>query len=106
MKNPHGIKVGQVVWVEGQEYTVESVGNKYFNLKGYRNRLRLDTLKVDSQYGSPPYAWADKQAYLDHIEYGKLKAKMFRTFSSNYGSLNLTLSQLRRISEIINEPKL
>jgi hypothetical protein len=86
-----------------QEGIVSKVGRKYFEVEGfYRTKFSIDELIEVSEYAPDWKVYLSKQELLDEQEFENL-LRDIRLFFSNYGKVNLTLDQLRKIKVIISE---
>jgi hypothetical protein len=86
-----------------QEGIVSKVGRKYFEVEGfYRTKFSIDELIEVSEYAPDWKVYLSKQELLDEQEFENL-LRDIRLFFSNYGKVNLTLDQLRKIKAIISE---
>jgi YesN/AraC family two-component response regulator len=106
------LKVGQTLWVvipeyrrtsvpsEPVEYQISKIGSKYFELDGYRAKFDIQTLRQATELNYPAQCYLTLQEILDGREQASLTDKV-RKAISQYGKSNLSLDQLRKISEII-----
>jgi len=102
MKTESKIKVGQTLYDSFiTNYIVSKVGNKYFECLNFRGRFSIDTLLEKSEY-KRTQLYVEIQPLLDSKERAEIESTV-RTIFKTYGKINLTLEQLRRINEIINE---
>ena len=99
------LKIGQILfdW-ELNEYEISKIGNKYFECKDcHRYKFEIETLK----HRDPMYSQRSVQLYLDKqkIEDIKEHEKLLtgiRAKIQPYGTVGITLEQLREIAKIIN----
>lgn len=89
-----------------EEYVVGKIGKKYFEVNNASNgnhsiKFRLDGLRQHTDYEPDWALYFSMQEILDEEESERLNRKIREKFS--YGKIDLTLDQLRRISQIINE---
>ena len=102
------------VWVnsrglekECKEVVVTKVGRKYFYVSDlvWEPKFHIETWRENDNFGIGTWKlYETKQAYLDEVEADRI----YQTIKSNcFGSWNnkikLSLDQLRRIQQIINE---
>ncbi|PYY28307.1 beta barrel domain-containing protein [Paenibacillus illinoisensis] len=90
-----------------EEYVVGSIGRKYFDVykdgnKSRTIKFRLSGLRQHTDYSPDWKLYFSMQEILDEEESERLSGKLREIFNS-YGKINLTLDQLRRISQIVNE---
>jgi hypothetical protein len=90
-----------------EEYVVGSIGRKYFDVhkdgnKSWTIKFRLDGLRQHTDYSPDWKLYFSMQEILDEEEFKKLSGKL-RVKFGQYGKIDLTLDQLRRISQIVNE---
>lgn len=106
-------KVGQSLWVESlsphsshvsKEAKVTKVGRKYFEVEEFWGRFKIENFYHDIGY-SPEYrAWESLQDMEDNKLYGRLWEKITKAFHWEHKPKEtLSLSQLKRISEILEE---
>ncbi len=108
--NIHNLQVGQTVYRPTKELNaipliIKSIGNKYFEVEGSRDKIELSTLN----YSNKEYIQWGYQLYLteqeihDKKEYQKLYYNIKNIFG-NFGiNENITLDQVKRINKILNE---
>lgn len=100
------LKVGQILYSYSlEEFTIDTVGNKYFTVKEMHNRkFFIDTLKMNTD-STPLQLYSDKQILLDMKERDSLYNKIKKRFPV-YGSSQdkPSLYQLREIDKILNNP--
>ena len=106
MKN-NKITIGQKVYLfDGTELTVSKVGKKYFhtNSSGYRERKFV----IEELYEIKDYGKFEK-VFLSKEDLGneKLRITLSNTLENQFGQYgqkrNLSLDQLKRIVNILNE---
>ncbi|MBD1379155.1 hypothetical protein IC621_02830 [Bacillus sp. IB182487] len=84
---------------------MEKVGRKYIQVSfgGFQTyKYYKDSLEQVSDYAADFYLYLSKQEILDEQEISNLVSEIRSKFD-RWGSVNLTLDQLRRISKIISE---
>ena len=85
------------------ESEITKVGRKYFYIKQFpKNKYRIEDLEEESEYVPDWEVYFSRQEILDEREYEKL----FIVISSKFDFMakkDLTLDQLIRINDIINE---
>jgi hypothetical protein len=111
------MKVGQVVYVKRvgnaarrrdekdlvTEETIEKVGNKYFYLKGYyRYKFSIEEKRDISEYSSNFIVYESMKEIEEETEYFT-KVENIRKIFERYGRCSLSLDQIRRINNIIQE---
>ncbi|MDY8021204.1 hypothetical protein [Paenibacillus polymyxa] len=112
-------EVGQKVYLElgvnrsryeGREYTqgeVTKVGRKYVTVEiGFREYQfdHTNELRQKTDYSQDYYLYETLEALLDERGRKKLAEELTSYFSSTYNlKMKLTLEQMQRIKEIINE---
>jgi len=121
MKKKFNLRVGQTVLVKKtgdsaryyinnnleipvDEYKVVKVGRKYFYLDGYLSdyAFNKETFYERTEYSKCYKVYESKQAIKDEEEYWVLSRLICDKF--RYGRpVNITLNQLRGISNILNE---
>lgn len=87
------------------ETTVESVGRKYFTVDAIRNvSFGIEEMRDFSKYGvgTNYIAYRTKDELRDKLEREKLYSELRSTFDY-FKKTELSISQLRRIKDIINE---
>jgi len=97
------LKVGDKLYDHSlKEYTVSKIGRQYAYLEG-RNGYKVDmkTMQVRTHNGNFRL-YSDRQAVADEKEHGELLSKT-RQFFSMWSGNRVTLDQLRRVNEIIDE---
>jgi len=83
------------------EETVSKVGRVYFQLKRWpRQKYSIDTLMVISEYSSNARIVLSREEYELERETNQLTGKLRGFFSNRFV---LSLDQMRRISQIIDE---
>jgi hypothetical protein len=94
---------------EIKELVIKKIGKKYFFVGGenqdnerFWTKFDIEELREVSNYSPDWKLYFSKQEILDEQESDKLTSEIRNKFGS-YGRLDLTLDQLRRIKEIINE---
>jgi hypothetical protein len=95
---------------ELREQVIKKIGKKYFfvgteesNNERFWHKFDIEELNEVTNYSADWQFYFTKQDYLDDIEFNNLSNEIRGKFGS-YGRLDdLTLDQLRRIKEIINE---
>jgi len=89
-----------------REVTVSKVGRSYFTLEELtRERFHIDTWKQDTERAPRFILYGREQDYLDKVEAQETYRRISATFGI-YGRVKLlTLDQLRRIEQIVNESK-
>lgn len=110
------LKPGDTIWYreykrrneegENVRVTVDKIGKKYLTTieKGDRIKVSIYTLK----YESPGYSQNNIQFYRTEQEINDLLlewelSRQLREKIGTYGTVKLTLSQLKRIIDIVNE---
>jgi hypothetical protein len=109
MKTENDFYVGQKLYIDRgkriEEVTISSIGKKYFYLERYFKRNPID--KETLTYKSKDYSDAnftlvkDKQEILDRKEKSLLIGEIRNCFVWNGKGNNLSLEDLRKISEIL-----
>ena len=113
----HELKVGQKVYLkpvnnaarhsnEIVEAEIIKVGRKYFEVdKGYHysRKYHISDLKQATDMVADYEVYMSKQEILDEREINSLYFEIGKKFRGVGTTLDLTLSQLRRIKEIISE---
>lgn len=106
------VTIGQTVFVvekdyrgatkgEPKEFTVASVGRKYFTINNYHKiKFSLDTGLEHTELNYKDKAYESLNEILEEREYGQLRDNI-RTVFNGFGKLNLSLEQLRKIYEIL-----
>lgn len=82
-----------------REQIIEKVGKKYITTPNFT--IEMSTMRNKSNYRSFQF-YTDKQVIVDELKFAALYKEIKDAFGSYDGS-KYTLSQLQRISEIINE---
>ena len=111
MPNPHGIKVGDVLWVvfdgqPGRTGTVEKIGSRW-GMFGDRKGTRFDlkTLHIDGgDHGSPGRAWLSEEAWEAEKE-RCIGWELFRRAVGRYHSPpdDLTTDEIRQMLAILRK---
>lgn len=84
--------------------TVDKVGRKYFTIKEYtRLKFHLDKMHDGFDYSPTFHAYISKQDIVDELECKHLYDSIKDVFIYYFNSRNLSLDQLRRIRQIIDE---
>ncbi len=110
------LTVGQTLFVVpiNEAYTIHkataihaakviSVGNKFFQLEGYKLRFHISTLLQCAGRYQPQYkCYLNKQDILDEREYNDAVNKI-KTVFNGLGGVKLSLNQIREIFKIINK---
>lgn len=113
------LQIGQKVWVQPtgnmarkgsdtslREATVNTIEKKYFMLKEYpRIKFDLSNGKHVSDIFPNYKVWLSQEEYEQYLEKSKLGQELKRWFSDKYGELPLSLDQIKRILDILNEEK-
>jgi len=97
------LKVGDKLYDHSlKEYTVSKIGRQYAYLEG-RNGYKVDmkTMRM-KKYNGEEQMYADRQAVADKKEHSELLSKI-RQFLAAWVGNPITLDQLRRVNEIIDE---
>lgn len=85
------------------EVEVTKVGRKYFYVEPLtENKFSLDTLEEVSDYAEDYKVYFTEQEILDGRERDKLYSEIGMKFGT-FSNKDLTITQLRRIKEIIRE---
>jgi len=104
--------VGQTIWIvpshyyrsdnkEPKEVVISKVGRKYFELEGYnRSKFNIETLQEENETNYKSQCYLTLQEILDEREIEKLTSQLKNIFGT-YGKLDLTLEQLRKITDIV-----
>ena len=104
--------VGQTIWIvpshyyrsdnkEPKEVVISKVGRKYFELDGYpRSKFNIETLKEENETNYKSQCYITLQEILDEREAERLTNQLKNIFGT-YGRVNLTLEQLRKISDVV-----
>jgi hypothetical protein len=89
-----------------EEYQIVKIGRKYFEVSkensSWTIKFHIDGKRQVTDYTPDWSLYFSKQEILDEQEVSKLTGSIKKVFDT-YGKVNLTLDQLRRINEIINE---
>lgn len=92
---------------EPVEYLIKKVGRKYFEV--WDGKMEYTTVKFNisdrtqtTEYAADWMFYFTKQEILDEIEFESLRWDISKVFKE-YGRLNLTLDQLRRIKSVLDE---
>lgn len=85
-----------------KEAEVEKIGKKYFYLKGYSMKFGVTEMIDISNYCANYQVYTSLQEIKDEEEFDNLVSKIKSKFTT-YGTIKLTLDQLRRIQAIIEE---
>ena len=90
-----------------EEYEIKKVGRKYFEV--WQEQREYNTLKFEIEdksqginYSRNWILYFSVQEIIDEIEADKLTSKI-RDLIGQYGKINLSLNQLKRITDIIKE---
>ena len=97
------LKVGQIFYnYDLKEFVVSKIFNKYFECEDRWGRFVIETLKFDCpNYTQNQFQlYVSKQEILDIKERQELVSEIKKIFWG-WGKINLSLEQLRKISEII-----
>jgi hypothetical protein len=91
-----------------EEWEIKKIGNKYYDV--WRDNIERTTTKIKIEDNIEKSNFAGWKAYFSYQEIeeekeGKLIIKELGNLFSSYGSINLSLDQLRKIKEIINPLK-
>ena len=90
---------------EPREVTVENVGRKYFKLKEFpRTKYSIETLTEENNINYKAQCYTTLQEILDLRDYDGLLSKIKSVFSY-YGQVDISLSQLRQINDILFKHK-
>ncbi|WP_081390270.1 beta barrel domain-containing protein [Paenibacillus odorifer] len=89
------------------EYKIGKIGRKYFEVykedyESYTIKFRIESNRQHTDYSPDWELYFSMQEVLDKEESERLSRKLGEKFGS-YGRVDLTLDQLRRISQIVNE---
>lgn len=84
-----------------REQIIEKVGKKYITTPNFT--IDMSTMRNKSNYRSFQF-YTDKQVIVDELKAAALYKEIRKAFDV-FGAEKYTLSQLQRISEIINEQK-
>jgi hypothetical protein len=103
--NPYNLKVGDKLYYKTNENnpkigwtTITFVGRKYFQVDAMTgNQLLEDPFK----YSRHVQFYPSEQCYLDECEKNKILSQLQDCFSFSGKGRNLSLNQLRQISQII-----
>jgi hypothetical protein len=94
---------------EIREQTIVKIGRKYFFVgregetnERFMTKFSIEDLREVTEYSADWEVYFSRKEILDEEEFAELSRDIRLKFSS-YGRLGLTLGQLRRIKEIINE---
>ncbi|MEC4565390.1 hypothetical protein L8C07_05485 [Paenibacillus sp. CMAA1739] len=84
-----------------KETKITKVGRKYFEVDGVKFKMENKEQETGG-YTADWKLYFSKQEILDEQEFQKLESDIRSKFNA-FGKLDLTLDQLKRINEIINE---
>ena len=115
------LQVGQEVWIktirrgvrpdiETTKGRITKMGRKYFFVvRGglsdeYASKFLLDTMMDDDHFNAERKIYLSEQEILDEQEVGKLEREIQQVFDM-FSRVKLSLDQLRRIKQILDEGK-
>ncbi|WP_339193965.1 hypothetical protein MKY95_19370 [Paenibacillus sp. FSL P4-0176] len=89
------------------EYVIDKIGRKYFDVRSVKNKNTIITFEIVTKRQRTNYEpdwklYFSKQEILDEEETKRITSNLRERFG-RYGTVDLTLDQLRRIEQIINE---
>lgn len=94
---------------EINEKTILKIGRKYFSVgeegqtnERFMTKFEIEDLREVTDYSPDWEVYFSEQEILDEEEFNEI-ARDIRLKFGSYGKLDLTMDQLRRIKEIINE---
>lgn len=99
----NNLTIGQILYdYKLREFRINKIGNKYFECEDRWGRFVIETLKFDCpNYTQNQFQlYVSKQEILDIKERQELVSEIKKIFWG-WGKINLSLEQLRKISEII-----
>ena len=87
------------------ETTVTKVGRLYFEIERCpHRRFKIENMLEDKDWGSKARVYLSMQEILDIQEFDRLSLEITDKFRG-YGRLPYSTDQLKRVFDILNEPK-